>query len=965
MLSWIYKNGNLPGMPKKPATPAAPAPTRPEAPQRDPELAAKKALARAEQAEQARSLWAPRLAEAQGDDAALLQVAESAPLLDIKLAAVEALAGEDALKRAERHFRSHDRKVHSVAKARLEMLVTTREHRARAQLAIEQATTLLDAPVLAANQLVALDRDWQALDANVLEETQRHGFAELRDRLSNLVRERGETQQRLQRWTVQAQQVLGELRLACQRAADSGELEALDAACHAARSLRAARVDTPASEALAHALDIALHTATQVQDRLAWCLARLAPIEPALAPEPEPTSVFDAAPDTSLNEAQDAAPAEASDAPPAPTGEPVRAEDDAPPVDDADLAHHLGAWFEQRQNALRPAPVEPPSPKPASAAPAHGKAALAERRHALDARLRQLESALAEGHVTGLAPRLQSLDAALAALPGVGPHGALRARLQALHAEHARLKGWQQWGGGRARDDLVAQADKLAQLVAPPAEGATARPAKLNLKQHGDTIAMLRKRWKELDRLGADASQALWQRFDAALTLAHQPVAAQQAALKAQRDENLAAREALLATLEAVAVDTPGADAPHDPTPRADASAGANADVEPRPGTAAAHWKELARALDQFHQAWRPLGPVEHTVPAAMRARVVDRLTRAVDRIETPLNEARRAAEAERERLIARAETLVREVAAQPPQRDTIPRVRELQAIWQEQARRVPLKRGAENALWARFKAATDAVFTQRDAAASARDTELATNLAQREALLARLTGLHDATPSAEIERTLAEVDRAWRVPTELPRGALPGLEARLREAHAAALRCLGASASQQWHQQCDALRAKLVWCDEAEAPSAEAAASDAAPATDATSRDARWAALPALPPAWERALMQRRGGAGGAAALAPAAVNDLLLQLETALDVPATPEHLAARRDMKLRALKQALEGRGGPTTLEPARRADGLLALLRQRGLDAGQRARLFGLVAALRGDAPGTLVGAAAKT
>jgi DNA repair protein SbcC/Rad50 len=956
MLSWIYKNGNLPGMPKKPAPSVAPSPPPPAQPQRDPELAAKKAQARAEQTEQARALWAPRLTEAHGDDAALLQVAESAPLLDIKLAAVQALANEDALKRAERHFRSHDRKVHSVAKARLETLVTTREHRARAEDVIAAATTLLDAPVLAANQLVALDRDWQALDPSVLEEAQQRGFADLRERLSTLVRERGELQQRLQRWTAQAQQALGELRLACQHAADSGDATSLRERADAVRSLLAARTDAAAADVVANALATALRSADQIQVRLAWYLGQLEPAVAASVADAAP--IAEVAPEALPGHTEDATPtlASAPDEPAAvPETESTDAAVEAPPVDDADIARRLEHWFEARLAALRPEPATAPAPKVAAADDGRDKAAIAERRTALDARLHQLESALAEGHVTGLAPRLQSLDAALAALPGVGQHDALRTRLQALHAEHARLKGWQQWGGSRARDDLVAQAEKLALLVAPPAEGAVARPPKLNLKHHGDTIAMLRKRWKELDRLGAAASQALWQRFDTALTLAHQPVAAQQAALKAQREENLAAREALLTALEAVRIDAPGADAPQDAGP----PGGTGSDAEPRPGSAAAHWRELARALDQFQQAWRPLGPLDHTVPAAARAGLQERLTRALERIETPLNEARGAAHAERERLIERAEALAADLAARPQQRDAIPRVRELQALWQQEARRVPLKRGIENALWARFKAATDAVFTQRDTAASARDAELSANLAQREALLARLTDLRSDTPAPDIERTLAEVDRAWRAPTELPRNALPGLEARLRDAHAAALRCLAASAGQQWQQQCEALRAKLALCDEAEAASPAATAN---PPAEGAADDIgnRWATLPALPPAWERALTQRRAGKPPATALSPTAINDLLLQLETALDVPTTPERQAARRELKLRALKQALEGRGEATTLEPARRAEGLFALLRQRGLDATQRERLDGLVTALRTATPGTLVG-----
>ena len=64
--------------------------------------------------------------------------------------------------------------------------------------------------------------------------------------------------------------------------------------------------------------------------------------------------------------------------------------------------------------------------------------------------------------------------------------------------------------------------------------------------------------------------------------------------------------------------------------------------------------------------------------------------------------------------------------------------MRELQNEWQRHARRLPLARKVENALWTEFKSATDAVFKQRDAAISAHDGELKANLAVREALIER-----------------------------------------------------------------------------------------------------------------------------------------------------------------------------------------------------------------------------------
>ncbi|MBC7955794.1 MAG: hypothetical protein H7Y33_07990, partial [Cytophagales bacterium] len=96
--------------------------------------------AKAQQAEEARAEWQPQLQSAQGDDAALLLIAQTAPVLDIKLAAVEALTSEDALKHAERELRSHDSRVHRAAKRRYVAAVAQREARAGAQVVIAAAT---------------------------------------------------------------------------------------------------------------------------------------------------------------------------------------------------------------------------------------------------------------------------------------------------------------------------------------------------------------------------------------------------------------------------------------------------------------------------------------------------------------------------------------------------------------------------------------------------------------------------------------------------------------------------------------------------------------------------------------------------------------------------------------------------------------------------------------------------------
>lgn len=86
-------------------------------------------------------------------------------------------------------------------------------------------------------------------------------------------------------------------------------------------------------------------------------------------------------------------------------------------------------------------------------------------------------------------------------------------------------------------------------------------------------------------------------------------------------------------------------------------------------------------------------------------------------------------------------------------------------------------------------------------------------------------------------------------------------------------------------------------------------------------------------------------------------AVDDLLLQLEAALDMPATPEQLAARRHLKLRALKSALEG-GGAGRSGSTPPSECWVQLLRQARLKPDQRGRLAHLIKTLR-EAPNALL------
>ena len=96
---------------------------------------------------------------------------------------------------------------------------------------------------------------------------------------------------------------------------------------------------------------------------------------------------------------------------------------------------------------------------------------------------------------------------------------------------------------------------------------------------------------------------------------------------------------------------------------------------------------------------------------------------------------------------------------------------------------------------------------------------------------------------------------------------------------------------------------------------------------------------------------MRRRAGLAPANGTDTALdADDLLLQVETAWDLPTPPAFESARRERKLLAMKVSLEGRRSVAS-EALAPVAALALLLSREGLDAGQRDRLTVVLAAWR--------------
>lgn len=816
--------------------------------------------------------WSDRLQSASGDDTALLALTREDSPLDVKLAAVAALSSEAALKTAEREFRDHDRRVHRLAKQRYALAVAQREARTRASGLIEDARTLSGEALIPLNHMVDIDRAWAALDVHLLDAEQSAEYAALMAQMAALTRERADQALKLKRWTAQARDALANLKTACAEAAcGSQDRQQLAAAGAAVRAV----IDAAPLEA----------ASSQLLDDVARAVA----LCPALD---ERLSVLES---------------EARDLPQRWT--------QLAPLADAWLDGLLQTRFARWQQAQEQARAQQRAKQ--HQRDLERQRALRERRtQALSAVLELAEAALATGQLASTHGHLVEIDKQLA---GGAPAGALRGRIDALQARYAQLKGWQHWAGGRARDELVEQAEALA--AATNGGPADAGAIKLSIKQQAELIDEMRARWKELDRLGGATNRSLWQRFNAALKTAYEPVARQMAAQRVAREQNLLARERLLDAMEAAPLASPGE------------------------GAQVPDWRALAGALDHFNAAWRKLGPIEHSVPNQARAPLLARMNSAVQRLEAPLQEARLVARLQRERLLARARDLAAEAGASTQGRDLVDKVRELQALWQQHARALSLGRADENALWVDFKTAIDAAFSAREAAFQTRDAKFRAHGAERAALIERLEGLGADTPAGQLTRALAEVEALWQRAGSAPRGEVQALEARYRQARDAVRGWLAGSAQRAWHATCDALEVKLALRDEL-AGNTDAAAAKAETAL-------RWSALPLLPQPLEQVLALRAGladtSAGAGNGPLKASTDELLLQLEAAWGLDSPPAIESARRQLKLQAMKAALETRRPAAAAATPTQC--LAELLSRTTLDALQRERLGAAVSALR--------------
>jgi hypothetical protein len=524
-------------------------------------------------------------------------------------------------------------------------------------------------------------------------------------------------------------------------------------------------------------------------------------------------------------------------------------------------------------------------------------------RHHVDSLLHTAEQALASG-------QLQAARAAAAEIlgrktdAGSMPKPTMH-RLSRLTQQLADLGRWESFGQTQARVQLCERAEAAATLALDPPRLAV-------------EVQNLRNEWKALDRQHAGIPKALWERFDRACNKAYAPAARHFAEQARLRREARKQREEFIAAAAA-----------HAPTLL----------NEPR------DWRAIERWLRETDRRWRDgeLGSIEPGLWKILDARLKAGLA--------PLRDALSAA---REQATARRLALIEEVtavAARAMERDAPAQVKAIQAKWQAQAKEMALAPRAERALWEQFRAACNAVFQAREAKRKREDDLKHESRRALEDICVQLEQLTLATDKEDqyLRRALHDLEGQWRQRARASDPALRGLESRLTKAKRTLEAALSARARGREAAVWQTLAAKERLCEEVEGllRSRQGTADPVAALT------ARWTALPALPAAWEKAMLIRRDAALGALAgeataaeyvtrieLGAESRREVLLELEILLGLECPPDLQAQRLALQVKHLRQRFQS---ATTIGPNTAGELLLAWCARPGVvDARDRQR-----------------------
>ena len=292
-------------------------------------------------------------------------------------------------------------------------------------------------------------------------------------------------------------------------------------------------------------------------------------------------------------------------------------------------------------------------------------------------------------------------------------------QLMQARSELTYLQGWAKWGGDVSRDELISSVLELPTMALAPTELAK-------------KVTAMRERWRAMEASSGAANKELWERFDAACKTAYEPAAVFFKEQDELRKVNLLTAQNTLSEMRSSVSNLLQA------TP---------------------DWKAISLFCMQAQQNWRKLGHVDRKYKARLDAE-----------FETNLQSLRQPLDQRRQQEIRSRESMIEEVIALDPQQRSSPdQLRAIQERWQAQASSVPLRRNDEQALWEKFRAACDHLFTQRKQASGEADAQRKDNLAIKLGVCLSLEEAVNAS-GINLQQLLQQTAATWKGTAAVPR---------------------------------------------------------------------------------------------------------------------------------------------------------------------------------------------------
>ncbi|GGD37857.1 hypothetical protein GCM10010915_18390 [Microbacterium faecale] len=192
-------------------------------------------------------------------------------------------------------------------------------------------------------------------------------------------------------------------------------------------------------------------------------------------------------------------------------------------------------------------------------------------------------------------------------------------------------------------------------------------------------------------------------------------------------------------------------------------------------------WKQATTELNDLFTAWQDHQKTGPRLPKSTAQALWKRFRDSRSKIErarraffAELDEVHKAAKAEKTQIVERAEALASRGE------DGIPTYRALLDDWKRAGR---AGRKADDALWARFKAAGDVLYGARADRNAEEEAESKPRIEAREALLEEAAKVADIADLKRARQVLTEIQRRWEdVGRVFPRDVERGLDGRMRK---------------------------------------------------------------------------------------------------------------------------------------------------------------------------------------